>query len=76
MASIPSTDLLGRALREGREEIGRFGRGGSPRPQREFLAQKRAKSLSNECSSRIHFQLSAGAQPRHMASEYIEQGEG
>ena len=27
-----STDLLGRALRKGREEIGRFGWGGSPRP--------------------------------------------
>ena len=40
-------DLLERAQREGREEIGRFGRGGGPRPQRGFLAKKKVKSLSN-----------------------------
>ena len=74
MAWIPSirtgewsTDLLGRPRREGREGIRRFGRGGSPRPQREFLAQKRAKLLSNECSSRMHLMLSAAVQPRRMA---------
>ena len=65
------TDLLVRTRCRGREEIWRFDRSVGPRLQRGLFARKRAKLLSNKCSSQIHFWLLAMALPCCMARKYI-----